>query len=197
MEGLALILIGGALFAQSWNILGLYSDGRMVGAFVAALGLAALLTLVMDPIVLIGSNLELMAKLGGDAGDANPLAELTVMKMVIVLWAVYAVGVGAQSIWDYEERAIGLYSAFLAAGTVVVFLFFAITLAAPYGAAVWIGLSAATLILSVLAGLVFFYLTVPFNVLRLVVGWFLLIGSLVIALIGWTIITSIIEVTSL
>ena len=197
MEGLALILIGGALFAQSWNILGLYSDGRMVGAFVAALGLAALLTLVMDPIVLIGSNLELMAKLGGDAGDANPLAELTVMKMVIVLWAVYAVGVGAQSIWDYEERAIGLYSAFLAAGTVVVFLFFAITLAAPYGAAVWIGLSAATLILSVLAGLVFFYLTVPFNVLRLVVGWFLLIGSLVVALIGWTIITSIIEVTSL
>ena len=197
MEGLALILIGGALFAQSWNILGLYSDGRMVGAFVAALGLAALLTLVMDPIVLIGSNLELMAKLGGDAGDANPLAELTVMKMVIVLWAVYAVGVGAQSIWAYEERAIGLYSAFLAAGTVVVFLFFAITLAAPYGAAVWIGLSAATLILSVLAGLVFFYLTVPFNVLRLVVGWFLLIGSLVVALIGWTIITSIIEVTSL
>ena len=197
MEGLALILIGGALFAQSWNILGVYSDGRMVGAFVAALGLAVLLTLVMDPIVLIGSNLELMAKLGGDAGDANPLAELTVMKMVIVLWAVYAVGVGAQSIWDYEERAIGLYSAFLAVGTVVVFLFFAITLAAPYGAAVWIGLSAATLILSVLAGLVFFYLTVPFNVLRLVAGWFLLIGSLVIALIGWTIITSIIEVTSL
>ena len=197
MEGLALILIGGALFAQSWNILGLYSDGRMVGAFVAALGLAVLLTLVMDPIVLIGSNLELMAKLGGDAGDANPLAELTVMKMVIVLWAVYAVGVGAQSIWAYEERAIGLYSAFLAVGTLVVFLFFAITLAAPYGAAVWIGLSAATLILSVLAGLVFFYLTVPFNVLRLVVGWFLLIGSLVVALIGWTIITSIIEVTSL
>lgn len=197
MEGLALILLGGALFAQSWNFLGLYSDGRTVGAFVAALGLAALLTLVMEPIVLIGSNLELMAKLGGDAGDANPLAELTVMKMVIVLWAVYAVGVGAQSIWDYEERAIGLYSAFLAAGTVVVFLFFAITLAAPYGAAVWIGLSAATLILSVLAGLVFFYLTVPFNVLRLVVGWFLLIGSLVVALIGWTIITSIIEVTSL
>ncbi len=197
MEGLALILIGGALFAQSWNILGLYSDGRMVGAFVAALGLAVLLTLVMDPIVLIGSNLELMAKLGGDAGDANPLAELTVMKMVIVLWAVYAVGVGAQSIWAYEERAIGLYSAFLAVGTLVVFLFFAITLAAPYGAAVWIGLSAATLILSVLAGLVFFYLTVPFNVLRLVAGWFLLIGSLVVALIGWTIITSIIEVTSL
>ena len=38
MEGLALILIGGALFAQSWNFLGLYSDGRMVGAFVGALG---------------------------------------------------------------------------------------------------------------------------------------------------------------
>lgn len=195
MEGLAFILLGGALFAQSWNFLGLYSDGRTVGAFVAALGLAALLTIVMEPMVLIGANLELMAELGGDARDANPLAELTIMKMLIITWAAYAVGVGAAGIWDFEERAIGLYSAFLAVGTAVTFLFFAITLAPPYGEAVWIALSAATLILTVLAGLVFFYLTVPFNVLRLVAGWFLLLGSLAVALIGWAILTTIIEVT--
>ena len=197
MEGLALILIGGALFAQSWNFLGLYSDGRMVGTFTAALGLAALLTLVMDPMALIGDNVDLMKKLGGDARDANALAELTVMKMLIITWAGYAVGVGAQSIWDYEERAIGLYSGFLTIGTAIAFLFFAITLAAPYGEAVWIALSAATLMLSVMAGLVFFYLAVPFNVLRPVAGWFLLIGSLVVSLIGWSIITTIIEVTKL
>ena len=166
-----------------------------MGAFVAALGLASLLTLVLEPMVLIGDNLALMDRLGGDIRDANPLAELTVMKMLIITWAAYAVGVGATGIWDYEERAIGVYSAFLAVGTVVAFLFFAITLAPPYGEAVWLALSAATLTLSVLAVLVFFYLTVPFNVLRLVAGWFLLLGSLVVALIGWAIITTIIEVT--
>ncbi len=72
MEGLALILIGGALFSQSWNFLGLYTDGRTVGAIMVALGLAALITLVLDPMVLIGENLELMAELKGDPGKANP-----------------------------------------------------------------------------------------------------------------------------
>ena len=195
MEGLALILIGGALFAQSWNFLGLYTDGRAVGAFVAALGLAALITLVLDPMVLIGENLELMEKLKGNPAKANPLAELTVMKMLIIMWAAYAVGIGAQGIWDLEERAIGLYSAFVTAGSAVAFFYFATQLVDAYGDAVTIGLSAATLVLSVLAGMVFFYLTVPFAVLRLVAGWFLLVGSIAVSAIGWAIITTIVEVT--
>ena len=195
MEGLALVLIGGALFAQSWNFLGLYPDGRAVGTIVGALGLAALITLVLDPMVLIGDNLELMEQLGGDVKDANPLAELTVMKMLIIMWAAYAVGVGAQGIWDYDERALGLYSASLTAGSAVAFFYFATQLFDAYGDAVTIGLSAATLVLSVLAGMVFFYLTMPFTVLRLVAGWFLLVGSLAVSGIGWAIITTIIEVT--
>ena len=195
MEGLALILIGGALFAQSWNFLGLYTDGRTVGAFVGVLGLAALITLVLDPMVLIGDNLELMEKLGGDVKDANPLAELMVMKMLIIMWAAYAIGVGAQGIWDYEERAIGLYSGFLTAGSAVALFYFATQLVDAYGDAVTIGLSAATLVLSILAGMVFFYLTMPFGVLRLVAGWFLLVGSIAVSIIGWAIITTVIEVT--
>jgi hypothetical protein len=195
MEGLALILIGGALFAQSWNFLGLYSDGRTVGAIVGALGLAALLTLVLAPMVLIGGNEALMTELKGNIDKANPLAELTVMRMLIILWAAYAIGVGTQSIWDYEERAIGLYSAFLSAGTAVAFFYFATQLFNAYGDAVAIGLSAATLVLSVVAGMVFFYLTVPFTVLRLVSGWFLLVGSIAVTGVGFAIITTIIEVT--
>jgi len=195
MEGLALILIGGALFSQSWNFLGLYTDGRTVGAIMVALGLAALITLVLDPMVLIGENLELMTELKGDPGKANPLAELMVMKMLIIMWAAYAIGVGVQGIWDYEERAIGLYSAFLTAGSAVALFYFATQLFDPYGDAVTISLSAATLVLSVLAGMVTFYLTVPFTVLRLVSGWFLLVGSIAVSGIGWAIITTIIEVT--
>ena len=195
MEGLALVLIGGALFAQSWNFLGLYSDGRTVGAIVGALGLAALLTLVLAPMVLIGGNEALMTELKGNIAKANPLAELTVMKMLIILWAAYAIGVGTQGIWDYEERAIGLYSAFLSAGTAVAFFYFATQLFNAYGDAVAISLSAATLVLSIVAGMVFFYLTVPFTVLRLVSGWFLLVGSIAVTGVGFAIITTIIEVT--
>ena len=195
MEGLAFILIGGALFSQSWYMLGLFTDGRTVGAFVGAMGLAALITLVLDPMVLIGADGELMEKLGGDVKDANPLAELTVMKMLIIIWAGYAVGVAAQAIWDYDERAIGLYSAFLTAGSAAALFYFATQLFDAYGDAVSISLSAATLVLSLMAGIVFFYLSVPFTVLRLVAGWFLLVGSIAVAGIGLAIITTIIEVT--
>lgn len=195
MEGMALILIGGALFTQSWNFLGLYPDGRTVGVFVGVLGLAALITIMLEPMLLIGDNLELMNRLNGEPNKANPLAELSVMKMLIVIWAVYAIGVGAQGIWDYDERAIGLYSGFLAAGSVVALIFFATQLFPAYGNAVTIALSAATLTLSALAGMVFFYLTMPFGVLRLVSGWFLLVGSIAISGIGLAILTTVIQVS--
>ena len=82
MEGIALILIGGALFTQSWNFLGLYPDGRTVGVFVGILGLAALITIMLEPMLLVGDNLELMNRLKGEPNKANPLAELSIMKML-------------------------------------------------------------------------------------------------------------------
>ena len=45
MEGISFILIGAALFSHSWYVLGLYPDGRTMGAFTAASGLGALITL--------------------------------------------------------------------------------------------------------------------------------------------------------
>ena len=59
---------------------------------------------------------EAVADAGGNAGHkaysiASGLAETTMMKTLIIGWAVYAVGVGAQAIGDYDERAIGFYSA--------------------------------------------------------------------------------------
>ena len=84
MEGLAFVFIGAALFSHSWHLLGLYPDGRTMGTYVGALGLATLIALPLTPMLLVG----------GDP-DAFPLAEVTVMKMLIILWAGYAVGVGA------------------------------------------------------------------------------------------------------
>ena len=189
MEALGLILIAGALFCHSWHILGLYPDGRMVGVYVGALGLAALIATTLDPMLLIGGNAEAVADAGGNAGHkaysiASGLAETTVMKTLIIGWAVYAVGVGAQAIGDYDERAIGFYSAIVAVISVVALLFFATSLSKPYGDNVVIALSAATLFLSVVAAMLFFYLAIPFNGLRPVAGWFTLVGSVAVAIVG-------------
>jgi hypothetical protein len=51
------------------------------------------------------------------------------------------------------------------------------------------------LILSVLAGMVFFYLAIPFNTLRLVAGWFLLVGSVVLTAIGLALVSTLIQVS--
>ena len=189
MEALGLILIAGALFCHSWHILGLYSDGRTVGVSVAALGLAALIAATLDPMLLIGGDAEAVADAGGDAGHkaysiASGLAETTLMKTLIVGWAVYAVAVGAQVFGDYDERPIGFYSAILAVVGIAALLFFAGNLTRPYGENVAIALSAAALAMSLVSAMLFFYLAIPFNGLRPVAGWFALVGSVAIFLIG-------------
>ena len=200
MEAVGLILIAGALFCHSWYILGLYPDGRTVGIYVGALGLAALIATTLDPMVLIGGDAVAIRDAGGLSGDpaytlASGLAETTMMQLLIVVWAIYAIGVAAQGIWDYDERAIGFYCAIPAAVSVAALLFFAGQLFDPYGNAVSISLSAASLLLSVIAGMLFFYLAVPFVVLRLVAGWFTLVGSVAIMLLGLAMGATIIDVS--
>ena len=183
MEGIAFILIGAALFSHSWHILGMYPDGRTMGLLTGSLGLATLMAIMFTPMVLIGRD-----------PDANVLAESNIMKMLIILWASYGVTVGAQGLWDLDERALGFFSAVLTVGSAVALFYFATTLFDAYGNAVTIGLSAVTLVLSVLAGLLFFYLAIPFQVLRLVTGWFILLGSMVVAGVGFAIVSTVIEV---
>jgi hypothetical protein len=184
MEAIFFVLIGAALFSSSWYLLGLYSDGRTVGLLTGALGLGSLIALSFAPMVFVG----------GDA-DANVLAEISITKMLIVAWAAYAVGIGAQSLWDLEDRAIGFYSAILTAITAVAFFYFAANLGRAYGEAAALAVSAATLILSVLAGMMFFYFAIPFNILRLVAGWFLLVGSVVLTAIGLALVSTLIQVS--
>jgi hypothetical protein len=183
MEAVFFVLIGVALFSHSWHLLGLYPDGRTMGLFTGGLGLASLIAISFAPMVLVG----------GDP-DANVLAETNIIKLLIVAWAGYAIGVGAQGLWEFDDRAIGFYSAILTAISAVAFIYFAVNMANAYGNDVLIALSAATLLLSVMAGIMFFYLAIPFNGLRLVAGWFLLVGSAVVAGIGLLIVTALIEV---
>lgn len=187
MEGIFLVLVGGALFAQSWYILGLYSEGRTMGVFVGGLGLASLIAITLSPMLLQDTNTK------GVALNADFVVAATmVMKSLIVLWAVYAVGVAAHGILDFDERPIGFYCAFLAVVTFASFLFFALRLQGTYSDGTWLALSAATLALSVVATIVCFYLAFGFGVLRLVAGWSVLLGGIVAGLIGVSVLTTLI-----
>ncbi len=200
MEALGLILIAGALFCHSWYILGLYPDGRTVGVFVGAFGVAALISTTFAPMLLIGGDVAAVTDAGGDAGNkaysiASGLAETSMMKTLIIIWAVYAIGVAAQTIWDYDERAIGFFSAIAAAVSLVALFFFAGTLVTPYGEDVAITLTTAALLLSVVGSMLFFYLAVPFSGLRPVAGWFTLVGSVAVFIVGAVIGTTVISVS--
>ena len=122
MEGVFFVLIAAALFSHSWHLLGLYHEGRTVGLYTAGLGLVSLIALTLAPMVLSASGSA------ASAGASDILAGTTMMKVLIILWAGYAVGVGAQGLWEFDERAIGFYSGFLTAASAVAFVFFGIEL---------------------------------------------------------------------
>ncbi len=177
MEGIFFILIGAALFTQSWYTLGLYSEGRTMGVLVGGLGLLALGTFAlggtMEATLLVVND----ADVGKADAAAKALTELTVLKALMMVWVVYTFGVAAHGLWEFEDRAIGFYSGFVAVVSLIVFLFFAIELRSEYTDAVWLLMAAAPAVLMLLAAISFFYLAFQWMVLRLVTGWFMLLGS--------------------
>ena len=190
MEGFFFVLIAAALFTHSWYLLGLYHEGRTVGLYTAGLGLVSLIALTLAPMVLSASGSA------ASAGAADVLAGTTMMKVLIILWAGYAVGVGAQGLWEFDERAIGFYSVFLTAASAVAFVFFGIELEdRGVGQEVWLAMSGAFLVLTILAATLFFYMAIPFRALRKVAGWFVLLGSLAVAGLGFAILTTSIDLT--
>ena len=87
MEAVFLILIGAALFSQSWHLMGLYSDGRTVGIFIGGLGVLSLAAvIVLDPMLLTGSGDKTISA-------ANHMAEVTATKALIAVWGLYCIGV--------------------------------------------------------------------------------------------------------
>ena len=176
MEGIFFILIGAALFTQSWYTLGLYSEGRTMGVLVGGLGLLARGTFAlggtMEATLLVVNDGD-----GGKADAAKALTEMTVLKALMMVWVVCTFGVAAHGLWEFEDRAIGFYSGFVAVVALIVFLFFAIELRSVYTDAVWLLMAAAPAVLMLLAAISFFYLAFQWMVLRLVTGWFMLLGS--------------------
>lgn len=156
-----------------------------MAVFVGGLGILSLVAIVLDPMLLSGSGDKTISA-------ADHLAEVTVTKVLIAVWALYCVGVAAQAIWDLEERAVGFYSVVLTVMTAVIFLYYASVLEVRYGENAWIGLSAAALLLSIISALVFFALGFTFTVMRSVAGWFLLLGGGTVGAIGLAVLARVI-----
>ena len=134
MEGLFFVLIGAALFSQSWYMLGVYSEGKTVGVLVGGLGVLAIAAVLLAPAATLTASGSAWMLLTGDGVKAGPwLAQTMIMKTLILAWGLYAVGVGAHGLWDLEEKAIGFYSAFLAVLSAVSFIYFAAELELLYG----------------------------------------------------------------
>lgn len=175
MEGAALILIGGAIFSHSWHLLGLYADSRAAGVVMAGAALALLLALfAVQP--------QFLGGLGGNA--AVRLGEITVMQTAVLIWAIYAGAVAAHCLWDMEERAVGFFSALLAAASVVFLFFFLQVWALDGDALAPLILVVSSAMLAIVGALLFFTLAIPFPALRSVSGWAMLIQSVFIIAFG-------------
>ena len=182
MEGIALILIGTAIFSHSWHLLGFYADARAVGIVMAGLAAVLLLSLfTFDP--------QFLDDVSSGAIQGGAIATL---KTLVVIWAIYAAIVAAQGIWDMEERALGFYSVLLTVMGIVALLFFLQVWIDGAEDILMLPLVISTAMLSIVGALQFFQMAFPFPALRGVTGWAMLIQSIVIVAIGMGMITTVI-----
>ena len=166
MEIVFLILLPAALWAHAWYLLGFYTNPRTLGLIAAGVAIALLALVVQAPL--------------GMLSIASPAA----MSAFILIWAVYALLVAAVGLWGFDERTVGFYSLFLwVMSLIFVGYFFGGELLGG-ASLISIVMGVSALMLSVLAALLFFYLTPPFTRMRQATGWFFLTGSIIIALLG-------------
>lgn len=184
MEGIALILIGTAIFTHSWYLLGLYADGRTVGVIMASLAVGLVLSLFTFDMQFLGSLSDKTALNGGETAS---------LKSIIIIWAVYAAAVAAHGLWDMEERATGFYSVLLTVSSIVFLLFFLQLWVSDNDVVVALPLVIVSAMTAIVGGLLFFCLAIPFLALRAVSGWAMLIQSIVIAAIGLAMVTAVIQ----
>jgi len=149
MAVVAGLILGVVMFMHAWQLFG-FSAPKTTGIVGAAGAILLALLLALKPLPLLT--------------PASP----TALSASIVIWAVYAALVAGVGLWGLDPRGLGFYSA--------------------YGAAVMIGqivyciipaFSLAGLICGVVQfiafAMLFFYLAIPFDVLREATAWVLVI----------------------
>ena len=181
MEGFAFALIGGAIFMHSLRLLDFFSESRTVGALMAAFAAGLLLTLTFEP--------QLLGTQG--TNPIQQLAEVTVMKSIIVMWAIYAGAVAAQVVWNLEERAIGFYGDGLpAAGVASFFYYFTILL--RNNTSVMLEFSIVTAALVLVSALLIALMAIPYDAMKVATGWAMLSLAIIVVAIGLAMYTTVI-----
>ena len=175
MELIFILVLPAALWAQSWYMLGLYSNPKTLGIIAASVG-----------VTLIG----LVVFAGGvyQPGVSEPVAANSALSAFILVWAFYALLVAAVTLWGFDERTVGFYSLFLWVVSLVYTGYYFLGSELLGGAASANAISAimgiVSLLLAVTAALVFFYLAPPFAKMRQTTGWFVLVISIIVAVLG-------------
>ncbi len=111
-----LFILPAVLWVQAWNLLGFYSNPRMLG-LISAAGAIGLLG-----IVLFQDKLGMIVQ-------TPPQAEFFVtvgpaVSAFILVWAVYTVLVAGVYMWGLDTRSLGFYSMFLAVASVLFAIYF-------------------------------------------------------------------------
>ena len=149
MEAVAALALGVVVFMQAWQLFGL-SEPKTTG-IVGAAGAITLVALVAF------KPLPILTGVSAAALSASAL-----------IWAVYAALVAAVGLWGFDARGLGLYSAYAAVvmiGQIVYCIVAKFTLA---------GIICGVVQLVAFA-LLFFYLAIPFNVLKKATAWVLVV----------------------
>ena len=175
MELIFILILPAALWAQSWYFLGLYSNPRTLGIIAATVGI----TLI-----------SLVVFAGGDYRPltSEPVAANSALSAFILVWAIYALMVAAVTLWGFDERTLGFYSLFLWVVSLLYagYYFLGSELlggAQAADAVSWL-MGIIAILLTVISALVFFYLGPPFARMRQTTGWFELVLSIIIAILG-------------
>mgnify|MGYP000035341319 CR=1 FL=1 len=177
MELVFFIVLSVVLWVHSWYLLGFFVNSRTIGLTAGAAAVA----------------LVLLALLRNDFLPAwsEPPSQLEIehaaaVTSLLLLWAFYAVLVAGTGIWGFEERSLGFYSLLLAVFSLLMALVFFV--GDVYGPGLPDTKNAyvaiASIVLGVLALLLFFHLAIPFRRLRVATGWSFFVGSLVLMALG-------------
>ena len=136
---------------QAWQLLGL-SGGKTAGIVGAAgaIALVALVALKPSPVLTGVSVAALSASM--------------------LIWAVYTTLVAAVGLWDFDSRGLGLYSAYAAIAMIGQVIYCIVTKFSLVGIICGV-------VQFIAFAMLFFYLAIPFNVLKKATAWVLVVAG--------------------
>ncbi len=187
MDLVFLLVLPALLWIQSWHLLGFYANPRTLGIIGVAVAIALL------SVVLFQDTIG-MTPVYPEPAEGFLTLE-TSLSVFMLAWAAYALLVAGVYLWGFELRSLGFYSLFLwvVSALFAVYFFLGGELLGS-GEIVHISwlLGVVAVLLAVLSAFLFFYLALmppgrgepPSSPMRTVTGWFYLVFSIAIAVLG-------------